>query len=617
MTSNIEKLFMNWVLKNPEHFKNVKGFYFENEDIKFVYDCIRNEYMSSTDKIVPGKKEIFNLVKLYDKTDKINGDFIKALLKVDWTEYRDEFMIPRFKAWVLSNSTINGLVDSIDDIKGLDKTDYTKVQEAVSKVRIKIDEAINIQLDKGSIGLDFDDVDAHDQDLEHNKITTGYPCLDKITEGGWDRKTLNILIGAPASGKCCFKTTKIKVKNKHTNDIIEVSMEAFFAMTRATNKEETVKEETVKEEKLYDKFIEANEVSDWEVLTPNGWINIEGVGKTILFDNWYILTKSGREMICADNHILGKCDNLDFDNKTYDLSECFMKDLNPGDYVITEDGPEEIAFVHISKEQSHMYDLQLSEGSNKHYYTNGFLSHNSIWMQNMAVNAVNAGYNVAYITLELSDKKCLKRIGSMRLDIPIAEYTERAKDKEFMQERIRRINEQDSGVFDNQKPGKLYIREYPSGSATISDMEKYIKQVKEEAGISIDLLVIDYIQIMGTEKGVDRNMLYLKGEHLAVGLRALAQKHNLALLTATQVAKEKYGANDIQLNDIPESKAIADTADMVWAIILTPIMKLESKYHLKHVKLRDCSTDYERVGFSFNKATLRIGGDYYIESTLL
>ena len=37
-----------------------------------------------------------------------------------------------------------------------------------------------------------------------------------------------------------------------------------------------------------------------------------------------------------------------------------------------------------------------------------------------------------------------------------------------------------------------------------------------------DSLIIDYIQIMGTEKGVDRNMLYLKGEHLSVGLRAIA-----------------------------------------------------------------------------------------------
>lgn len=371
------------------------------------------------------------------------------------------------------------------------------------------------------------------------------------------------------------------------------------------------------EKKLYDKFIDANEVSEWDVLTPHGWINIEGIGKTILFTEWELVTNTGKELICADTHILGRCDNINFETKTYDLTEIYVKDLKNDDYVMTIDGPEKIVFLYESKRQSHMYDLQISEGSNKHYYTNSFLSHNSLWMQNFAVNAVNAGYNVAYITLELSDKKCLKRIGSMRLEIPISQYTELAKDKEYMKQRIQEMNSRNGGGIIDSKPGKLFIKEYPSGSATISDVEKYLKQVKEEAGMHIDLLVIDYIQIMGTEKGVDRNMLYLKGEHLAVGLRAIAQKFNLAMLTATQIAKDKYGANDIALNDIPESKAIADTADMVWAIILTPLMKLERKYHLKHVKLRDCSTDYERVGFSFNKSILRVTNDHYIETTLI
>lgn len=441
MTANLEKIFFNWILKNPEHFKNVQGFYFENEDIKFVFDVVRNEYLTSSDKIVPGKLEITNLVKLYDTQDKISLDFIKALLKIDFSEYRDEFVQPRFKAWVLSNSTIAGLVNSIEDIKGLDRTDYNKVQEAVSKVRTKIEDAINIQLEKGSIGLDFDDPDSHDQELAINKITTGYPCIDQILEGGWDRKTLNVWMGSPGSGK-------------------------------------------------------------------------------------------------------------------------------------------------------------------------------SLTMQNIAVNACNAGYNVAYISLELSDKKCMKRVGSMRLEIPIKEYTELAKDKEYIKERIAEMNRRNGdGVFE-QKSGKFFIKEFPSGSATLTDIKKYLKQVKEEAGIDIDMLVIDYIQIMGCEKGVDRNMLYLKGEHLSVGLRAIAQQHNLVCITATQLAKDKYGANNIELNDMPESKAIADTADSVWAIILTSIMKAESKYQWKSLKLRDNATDYERILFQFNKAFLRLHTDSYVENVL-
>ena len=208
----------------------------------------------------------------------------------------------------------------------------------------------------------------------------------------------------------------------------------------------------------------------------------------------------------------------------------------------------------------------------------------------------------------------------MRLEIPIKEYNDLAKDREYMRERINTINKRNnkSGIFEeSDKKGKLYIKEYPSGSATLSDIEQYIKLVYEKLKINIDFLVVDYIQIMGCEKGVDRNMLYLKGEHLAVGLRALAQKYNLACLTMTQIDKSKYGANMIALNDMPESKAIADTADGVWAIVRTPLMKIDKIYHLLPLKLRDNETDYDRVRFEYSNVYLRIipGYDSFVERT--
>ena len=380
---------------------------------------------------------------------------------------------------------------------------------------------------------------------------------------------------------------------------------------------------TIEDNKIQDKFLEAYMIddNDWEVLTPDGWIDIHGVGKTRLYTEWDIYTKTKknqiRRIICADEHLLAKCDNMNFEEKTYDMTEILASTVKVDDYLMTIDGPELVMHIEELEDKSNMYDLQIADGSNRHYYTNGFVTHNSLTLQNLAVNGANAGYNVAYITLELSDKKALKRIGSMRLDIAINEYDETVKDKEFLKNRIREINEQNSGgAMFEIKPGKLFVKEYPSGSATISDIEDYVKQIKEEVKIDIDLLIVDYIQIMGTEKNVDRNMLYLKGEHLAVGLRAIAQRYNLACVTATQLAKDKYGANDIGLNDMPESKAMADTADNVWAIIQNPLMKAEGKYHWKHVKLRDCSTDYERIGMLINKETLRLHSDFYIESTL-
>jgi hypothetical protein len=45
-------------------------------------------------------------------------------------------------------------------------------------------------------------------------------------------------------------------------------------------------------------------------------------------------------------------------------------------------------------------------------------------------------------------------------------------------------------------------------------------------------------------------------------------------------------------------------------------MKLDGKYHLKPLKLRDNDTIFDRVGFEFNKKYLRVHSDYGIEHSI-
>lgn len=441
VTAQLEKVFLHWIIKHPHFFKVVDGSYFKNDEIKFIYNAIRNEYLSSTDKIVPGIKEIKTMVRSLDAEEKIGNDLLSTILKSDPNDYRDEFIEGRFKAWLLSNSTISGLVDAIEQIKNVDRINFDEVNEKVEKVKSIINEKTTVDLGNNNIGIDFDDPDAHNQETDVYKMSSGYLCLNTMLGGGWDRKTLNVLMGQPAQGK-------------------------------------------------------------------------------------------------------------------------------------------------------------------------------SIWAQNFAVNAANEGYNVLYVTLELAEKKVLKRMGAMRLSIDISEYTELSKDREFIKSKIAEVNKKMTGGLFEKSPGKIFIKEFPSGSATVNDIENVVKLIHEQTGKNIDLLIVDYIQIMKAERSLQiDNMLYLKGKHLAEGLRSIGQRYNLTVLTMTQISKEKYNANDINLNDMPESKAIADTADTVFAIIRTPIMKTEGKYHLKQLKLRDSDCEYERILFNFNKRTLKIENeDHFLEN---
>jgi hypothetical protein len=106
-------------------------------------------------------------------------------------------------------------------------------------------------------------------------------------------------------------------------------------------------------------------------------------------------------------------------NKVCDLNEIYCENLNIGDLIMTKYGPDKIVNIQKTDRLTNMYDLQLDNKSKKQYYTNDILSHNSLWMQNFAVRSANMGYNVLYITLEMSERKVMKRLGIRRRLNPV------------------------------------------------------------------------------------------------------------------------------------------------------------------------------------------------------
>jgi hypothetical protein len=365
---------------------------------------------------------------------------------------------------------------------------------------------------------------------------------------------------------------------------------------------------------LYDKFIEAYHTDDWEVLSPNGWVNIEGIGKTILFKEWRLFTSDAKEIICADEHILYRCDKINFKLKKCELTEIFCKDLQLGDFIMTKDGPEMVMELHLTGKESHMYDLQISEGSNKQYYTNDILSHNSLWMQNLSVRSANLGYNVLYITLEMSERKVMKRLGAMRLKIPINDYDEVSKNSELIKKKIESLKNVGDGDLFEKKLGKIITKFWAAGTSTVYDFDNYIQKLKEKRGIKIDLLIVDYITLIATPKGTIGDNLYTKGKSLAEGLRAIAAKWKVPVISAIQVAKDAWNAADITLEQIPESKAIAETADTFFCIIRTEEMRRQNLYRFKLLKQRDGDFSRSQLKVNLNPTYLTLENDVFLDT---
>jgi len=235
----------------------------------------------------------------------------------------------------------------------------------------------------------------------------------------------------------------------------------------------------------------------------------------------------------------------------------------------------------------------------------------SMWLYNIACNAVNQGKNVAIITVEMSQRKVMKRLAAMRFRINVDEYDELSKDSQFVKNKINQLKNNGNGLFNTEAPGKIFVKKFNTGDCTITDIDNFLTQLEESKGIKLDMVAIDYINLMSVsklQKDIAHN-LYLKGKHLAEGLRYLADKFNIALITATQVDRSVWGANDIKLQDVPESKAVAETADTFWAIIRNSEMKKHNKYRLKILKLRDGDHKEETIMFDFHPHFLTIEND--------
>lgn len=238
----------------------------------------------------------------------------------------------------------------------------------------------------------------------------------------------------------------------------------------------------------------------------------------------------------------------------------------------------------------------------------------SLWMQNFAVKSADMGHNVLYITLEMSERKVMKRLGAMRLKIPINDYDVVSKDIDLIKKRIAGLSKTDGGDIFDRKVGKIYAKFWAAGTATVADFDNYIQKLKEKKGIKIDLVIVDYISLVAAPKGSGTDNLYSKGKVLSEGLRAIGAKYKCPVITGVQVAKDAWNSADITLESVPESKAIAETADTFFAIIRTEEMKRQNLYRFKLLKQRDGDFLKSQIRLNLNSTYLTLENDQFLDS---
>lgn len=346
----------------------------------------------------------------------------------------------------------------------------------------------------------------------------------------------------------------------------------------------------------YKKFKEIYSVSDWEVETPDGWVNINNLGKTIEYCVWVLKTIKGKILRAANNHIIIKLTNNGY-------KEEYLKNLKKNDIIIVKDGIDIIESIEKTNSKEEMFDLEISS-EDKTFYTNDILSHNSMWMCNLAAHSVYNGFNTAYVTLELQEEIVNMRIGSNMLNVPMDDYEDLTKDQDKLKKKLGDLKQSSL-----KQLGKLHVKEFPSSTMSTNDLRSYLVKTQEILGYKFDNIFVDYINIMKNWRNPNTENLYMKIKQISEDLRAIAQEEQWAIITPTQTNRSGWDSTDLQISNVSESAALLHTVDGLFGIVADPEMKSKGEYYLKYLADRVSGLENTRKKFIFQRKYARIEED--------
>ncbi|MBO03251.1 MAG: hypothetical protein CMG35_11485 [Candidatus Marinimicrobia bacterium] len=242
-------------------------------------------------------------------------------------------------------------------------------------------------------------------------------------------------------------------------------------------------------------------------------------------------------------------------------------------------------------------DKKLFGGFNRgelNIFAGGSGAGKSLFLANLGVNWALAGMNVLYLTLELSENLVSMRVDSMVTDISTRDIFKNIDDVEM---KVKMIG---------KKSGAFQVKYMPSGK-TPNDVRSYIKEYEIKTGRKIDVLLIDYLDLlMPNGAKVSAENLFIKDKYVSEELRNLAMELNTVFVTAAQLNRGAVEEIEFDHSHISGGLSKIQTADNVIGIFTSRAMRERGRYQIQLMKTRSSSGVGAKVDLEFDVDSLRI-----------
>jgi len=242
-------------------------------------------------------------------------------------------------------------------------------------------------------------------------------------------------------------------------------------------------------------------------------------------------------------------------------------------------------------------DKKLFGGFNRgelNIFAGGSGSGKSLFMANMGVNWALSGLNVMYLTFELSEELVSMRIDSMVTGIASRDVFKNIDDVEM---KVKMIG---------KKSGSIQVKYMPTGK-TANDVRSYIKEYEIKTGRKVDVLLIDYLDLMHPiGQKISAENLFIKDKYVSEELRNLAMELNTIFVTASQLNRASVEEIEFDHSHISGGISKINTADNLFGIFTSRAMRERGRYQLQLMKTRSSSGVNSKIDLGFDVDTLRI-----------
>jgi archaellum biogenesis ATPase FlaH len=181
----------------------------------------------------------------------------------------------------------------------------------------------------------------------------------------------------------------------------------------------------------------------------------------------------------------------------------------------------------------------------------------SHFLVQMGANAMRNGKNVLHYTLELTEQAVGIRYDSNLCDIPASDI-------------IDNKHQVIDFYKNNTELGRLMIKEYPTGTATVTTIRNHVEKLSLR-NFKPSVILIDYADIMRSTRQFDslRHELKLIYEEL----RNLAMELRIPIWTASQANRDSANSDIVGLENMSEAYGKAMVADFVVSLSRKPSEK--------------------------------------------